>query len=48
MSGRNTRKIVLFDVDGTWTPAREEASPEMSALLVSLRERLVTGVGGSD
>jgi len=49
MSGRNTRKIVLFDVDGTLTPAREEASPEMSALLVSLRERLVTGiVGGSD
>jgi len=46
---KNTRKIVLFDVDGTLTPAREEAAPEMHTFLKKLRTELVTGiVGGSD
>ena len=46
---KNLRKIVLFDVDGTLTPARQEASEEMTAFLAELRTKMVTGiVGGSD
>lgn len=41
--------LCLFDVDGTLTPARQVASPEMLQLLSRLREKVVTGfVGGSD
>lgn len=46
---RNNRTLVLFDVDGTLTEPREEASPEMSKFLAELRTQVVTGiVGGSD
>jgi len=42
-------KLVLFDVDGTLTPARQNASPEMLQLLKDLRKRVAIGfVGGSD
>jgi phosphomannomutase len=41
--------IVLFDVDGTLTPARLSASPEILNLLVRLRQKVAIGfVGGSD
>lgn len=41
--------IVLFDVDGTLTPARKTISKEMQAVLTALREKVVIGfVGGSD
>ncbi|EGG08151.1 uncharacterized protein MELLADRAFT_105097 [Melampsora larici-populina 98AG31] len=41
--------LVLFDVDGTLTPARRQASPEMIKLLGDLRKKVVIGfVGGSD
>ncbi|KAL2166036.1 hypothetical protein VTG60DRAFT_3421 [Thermothelomyces hinnuleus] len=41
--------IVLFDVDGTLTPARLSASPEMLSLLSRLRQKVAIGfVGGSD
>ncbi|KAL2165159.1 hypothetical protein VTH06DRAFT_455 [Thermothelomyces fergusii] len=41
--------IVLFDVDGTLTPARLSASPEMLSLLARLRQKVAIGfVGGSD
>lgn len=41
--------LVLFDVDGTLTPARLEISDEMKNLLVELRKKVVIGfVGGSD
>jgi phosphomannomutase len=41
--------IVLFDVDGTLTPARRNASPEMLQLLSALRQKVAIGyVGGSD
>ncbi|KAK9467042.1 phosphomannomutase SEC53 [Lipomyces arxii] len=41
--------IVLFDVDGTLTPARLHASPEMITLLSELRKKVAIGfVGGSD
>lgn len=40
---------MLFDVDGTLTPARQQASPEMIKLLAKLRTKVVIGfVGGSD
>eukprot|EP00698_Gefionella_okellyi_P025069 TRINITY_DN9061_c0_g1_i2.p1 TRINITY_DN9061_c0_g1~~TRINITY_DN9061_c0_g1_i2.p1 ORF type:complete len:227 (+),score=60.25 TRINITY_DN9061_c0_g1_i2:26-682(+) len=43
------RRLCLFDVDGTLTPARLEASPEMHTLLKELRQRAYIGVvGGSD
>jgi len=46
---RNNRVIVLFDVDGTLTPAREEASLEMKQFLQKLKSKVVVGiVGGSD
>jgi phosphomannomutase len=41
--------LVLFDVDGTLTPARRSASPEMLQTLEALRKKAVIGfVGGSD
>ncbi|KAK3905855.1 eukaryotic phosphomannomutase-domain-containing protein [Staphylotrichum tortipilum] len=41
--------ICLFDVDGTLTPARLGASPEMLSLLSRLRQKVAIGfVGGSD
>ncbi|KAL7818993.1 eukaryotic phosphomannomutase [Trichoderma gracile] len=41
--------ICLFDVDGTLTPARLDASPEILSLLQSLRQKCAIGfVGGSD
>ncbi|KAF2139071.1 uncharacterized protein K452DRAFT_360802 [Aplosporella prunicola CBS 121167] len=41
--------ICLFDVDGTLTPARRDASPEMLQLLSELRHKVAIGfVGGSD
>lgn len=41
--------VVLFDVDGTLTPARLEVSDEMRELLAELRKKVVIGfVGGSD
>ncbi|KAH9072135.1 eukaryotic phosphomannomutase [Lactarius deliciosus] len=48
-SGRPIKKLVLFDVDGTLTPARQSVSPEMLQLLKELRKKVVIGfVGGSD
>ncbi|KAI8342356.1 eukaryotic phosphomannomutase [Chlamydoabsidia padenii] len=41
--------LVLFDVDGTLTPARQQVSPEMLKVLSELRQKVVIGfVGGSD
>ncbi|ORY69160.1 putative phosphomannomutase [Leucosporidium creatinivorum] len=41
--------LVLFDVDGTLTPARLTAGPEILATLKALRQKAVIGfVGGSD
>lgn len=41
--------ICLFDVDGTLTPARLAASPEILSLLQALRQKCAIGfVGGSD
>jgi phosphomannomutase len=41
--------LALFDVDGTLTPARREASKEMLAVLQALRKKAkVAIVGGSD
>lgn len=41
--------LVLFDVDQTLTPARQQVSPDMLDTLRRLRERVVIGfVGGSD
>lgn len=41
--------LALFDVDGTLTPARKQASPEMLAFLAELRGKIAIGfVGGSD
>lgn len=41
--------LVLFDVDGTLTPARLTISPEMKQTLEALRKKVVVGfVGGSD
>lgn len=41
--------VVLFDVDGTLTPARRDASPEMLQMLSALRHKVAIGfVGGSD
>jgi len=46
---RPVKKLVLFDVDGTLTPARQGISPEVMAALRALRKRFVVGVvGGSD
>ncbi|QRV74189.1 hypothetical protein RhiJN_02203 [Ceratobasidium sp. AG-Ba] len=46
---RPNKKLILFDVDGTLSLARQSATPEMVALLKELRTKYVTGfVGGSD
>jgi len=43
------KKLVLFDVDGTLTLARQKGSLEMLELLKELRKKVVIGfVGGSD
>lgn len=45
----NRRILVLFDIDGTLTPSRLKASPEMLETLNDLRKKCVIGiVGGSD
>jgi len=44
-----TNTIVLFDVDGTLTPARQKASSSILNLLQVLRGKVCVGiVGGSD
>ena len=46
---QNPKTLVIFDVDGTLTPARLTISPEMKQVLKELREKVVIGfVGGSD
>ena len=41
--------LVLFDVDGTLSTARQEAKPEMKELLQNLRKKVSIGiVSGSD
>ncbi|KAN0121217.1 Eukaryotic phosphomannomutase [Russula decolorans] len=48
-SDRPIKKLLLFDVDGTLTPARQAASPEILDLLKELKKKVVIGfVGGSD
>ncbi|KAL2920290.1 hypothetical protein HK105_200363 [Polyrhizophydium stewartii] len=48
-SKEQPKTLVLFDVDGTLTPARKDISPEMRELLAKLRQKVVIGfVGGSD
>lgn len=43
------KKIVLFDVDGTLTPARQGISTTMMDTLKALRQKVTIGVvGGSD
>ncbi|OHS96786.1 Phosphomannomutase [Tritrichomonas foetus] len=49
MSSDNRKTLVLFDIDGTLTPSRCKATPEMLQILKELREKCVVGiVGGSD
>jgi len=44
-----SKLLCLFDVDGTLTPARKEASPTVKAFLQELRSKAKVGiVGGSD
>ncbi|GJE91145.1 phosphomannomutase [Phanerochaete sordida] len=46
---RPSKVLVLFDVDGTLTLARQGVTPEMQQLLRDLRKKVVIGVvGGSD
>ncbi|CAE6526211.1 phosphomannomutase [Rhizoctonia solani] len=46
---RPIKKLVLFDVDGTLTPARQGVSREMIETLRQVRQKVVIGfVGGSD
>jgi phosphomannomutase len=46
---KNTRILVLFDVDGTLTEPREQATSEMHEFLQRLRNHVTIGiVGGSD
>jgi len=46
---RPLKKLCLFDVDGTLTPARQRVSPEMIEILRALRKKtIVAFVGGSD
>jgi phosphomannomutase len=48
-SKRPLKKLCLFDVDGTLSLARQQATPEMIQTLRELRKKLVIGfVGGSD
>jgi len=45
----NPETLVLFDVDGTLTPARRFVTPDMVETLEKLRKKAVIGfVGGSD
>jgi phosphomannomutase len=37
------RVLVLFDIDGTLSPARQSATPEMVSLLEKLRKNVFTG-----
>lgn len=47
MSGKKI--LALFDVDGTLTAARKEATSEMKLFLNKLRDKVTVGiVGGSD
>lgn len=49
MSAMVRRKLVLFDVDGTLTPARAQVSAEMKSFLEKLKQKVTLGiVGGSD
>jgi len=46
---RPLNELVLFDVDGTLTLARQTVSPEMVEILRALRKKVAVGVvGGSD
>ncbi|KAH0582949.1 Phosphomannomutase [Termitomyces sp. J132] len=46
---RPHKKLFLFDVDGTLTPARQNVSIEMAEALRDLRKKAIIGfVGGSD
>ena len=46
---KDSRKLVLFDVDGTLTMPRQKASLETILFMRELRKKLVVGiVGGSD
>ncbi|KDQ61596.1 hypothetical protein JAAARDRAFT_54948 [Jaapia argillacea MUCL 33604] len=46
---RPLKKLVLFDVDGTLTLARQGVTPDMTQLLRDLRKKVAIGfVGGSD
>jgi len=46
---RPIKQLVLFDVDGTLTPARQKAEPDVIQLLRDLRKKVAIGfVGGSD
>jgi phosphomannomutase len=46
---KDTKTIVLFDVDGTLTQARGKVTPEVLSMLKELRKRCYIGfVGGSD
>ena len=48
-TARNSRILVLFDVDGTLTEPRAEAEEEMKEFLKVLKSKVVIGVvGGSD
>jgi len=48
-ASRHIKKLLLFDVDDTLTPARQKASLEMLELLKELRKKVAIGfVGGSD
>ncbi len=47
MSGKKI--LVLFDVDGTLTEPRDEATPEMKEFLQRLKSKVTVGiVGGSE
>lgn len=47
--GSNEGKIILFDVDGTLSPSRKTAPPEVLEFLAALRSKVTIGfVGGSD
>jgi len=46
---RPIKKLVLFNVDDTLTPARQQAEPGMTQLLRDLKKKVAIGfVGGSD
>ncbi|KAI6044254.1 eukaryotic phosphomannomutase [Pisolithus marmoratus] len=48
-ASRPQKKLVLFDVDGTLTPPRQQATTEVIDFLRRLKDQVVIGfVGGSD